>query len=498
MNLASLKRRLALPVIAAFISLAFGSVVGQDIALSSAGVEPSMFRIGEKLSYSVSYGRILNAAYAEMQVVSRGALSGRDAVELRSKVKTLELVNAAFFQLDESRTVFAAPDTGLPLFVTRRNNMGALPKESSTSYLKESSSAFDFLTLLYKVRAAGGVGTFPLYENEKLYTITFRAGQPERVKTDAGQFDTIVAIGQSDMLETFGIKELRINLVADEHRVPALIRMKTDDGVIRASLLAIQFPKAPVAVATPAAVPTPRPAATVRPSPSPTPYINDQPLAPELGFQLGESLEYNISQKGVNVATITLEARERRLVNNQDSLILSATVTRVEPGSRLFVPGDSMQAVVDPETLAPRSTTFRAGGELSWLNHTVTFDPRSGAYSVNGRQPEDAPMGTHTLLSLIYAMRSFNLRPSKDPNNPVNDTRVSVFFDTQPYIFVLRPANPENIAIGAEKVSAQLISFTTGSDLLDKRSLRVWLGALSRVPVRFALDSYQADLVIKP
>jgi hypothetical protein len=59
-----------------------------------------------------------------MSVVSRGTLSGRDAIELRSKLKTLELVNATFFQWDETRTVFVEPESGLPLFVTKRLHNG--------------------------------------------------------------------------------------------------------------------------------------------------------------------------------------------------------------------------------------------------------------------------------------------------------------------------------------------------------------------------------------
>src|SRR5687768_17611046 len=75
---------------------------------------PSIFRLGEKLSYNVSFGKFANAAYAETFVASRGKLSGRDAVELRGRVKTLEMVSAAFFMVDETRSVYAAPDTGLP------------------------------------------------------------------------------------------------------------------------------------------------------------------------------------------------------------------------------------------------------------------------------------------------------------------------------------------------------------------------------------------------
>jgi hypothetical protein len=107
----------------------------------------------------------------------------------------------------------------------------------------------------------------------------------------------------------------------------------------------------------------------------------------------------------------------------------------------------------------------------------------------------DAPVGTHSILSLIYAMRSFNLRPSKDPNNPVNDTRVAVFWDDRVHIFTLRPVNAETILLGGEKVNAQLITVITGDPQLDLLALKVWLSTDGRrVPLRFSVGTFQADL----
>src|SRR4029079_11223255 len=85
---------------------------------------PGRFRIGEKLTYNVSFDKFINAAYMETTVVSRGKLSGQDAIELRSRVKTLGFVSAAFYQFDEDRTVYASPFSGLPIYVSRLLNNG--------------------------------------------------------------------------------------------------------------------------------------------------------------------------------------------------------------------------------------------------------------------------------------------------------------------------------------------------------------------------------------
>jgi hypothetical protein len=99
-------------------------------------------------------------------------------------------------------------------------------------------------------------------------------------------------------------------------------------------------------------------------------------------------------------------------------------------------------------------------------------------------------------LSLIYAVRSFNLKPSKDTYNPINDTRVAVFWENKPYIFTLRPSTAEIIDIKGMKISAQLISVNTGNPQLDSLNIKVWLSNDSRrLPLRFSAGQYQADLI---
>ena len=174
---------------------------------------------------------------------------------------------------------------------------------------------------------------------------------------------------------------------------------------------------------------------------------------------------------------------------------LTATITGVDHGNTIFALGDSMMTYVVPETLAPIESQIKFTGPLARLSQTAIFDPRTGAIAFGGANSVDAPIGTHTMLSLIYAMRSFNLRPSKDPGNPVNDTRVAVLWNDRPYIFTLRPSNTGDISIRGEKVNAQLITINTGNAELDKLAIKVWLSTDERrIPLRFSVGGYQADL----
>jgi len=112
--------------------------------------------------------------------------------------------------------------------------------------------------------------------------------------------------------------------------------------------------------------------------------------------------------------------------------------------------------------------------------------------------PFEAPVGTHSILSLIYAMRSFNLTPSRDPSSPVNDTRVAVFWESRAYVVTLRPSKPEEVMINGLKTQTQLISITTGNPRLDVLAPKIWLSTgVRRTPMRFSFGSIQADLIQK-
>ncbi len=474
----------------------------QPGAAANARSEQPGLRIGEKLTYQVSFGKFSNAGFAELSVMSRGKLggkTGRDVIELRSRIKTVDVVSAVFLQMDEERTTYVAPDTGLPVYIVRTNNDGPVPKESINSFLSQPTQNFDLLSLIYKAREQAGNGNFQLAENDLVHAVTFATSGAERIKTDAGEFDTTISTVTSDFLTVSGIRDLRINFSVDEHRIPVRIRFRTARGEVSANLSAIALPEPePTASATPTPAPSPSPARTPRqiPSPTPDPYIENQPLSPDLGFPLGETLEFALKRGADDAGTLTLSAVERKRFQGDDSLLLTAVVTGVEGGERPFKVGDAFKVQVDPETLTPRWMESRFPGVVPELNQTVVVDKRNGDFRV-ANTTVDAPMGTHTILSLLYAMRSFNLKPSRTANSPVNDTRVAVFWSDRAYVFSLRPSPPADITLNGQAVSAQLITINTRNPQLDALSIRVWLSTQDRVPLRISFGPYQADLATR-
>ena len=90
-------------------------VMAMSFAVGARAQQAGMFRVGEKLTYTVSIDSFDEAAFAEFYVVSAGKLGERDAIEIRSKFRTLNFASAAFYMVDETRTTFASPETGLPI-----------------------------------------------------------------------------------------------------------------------------------------------------------------------------------------------------------------------------------------------------------------------------------------------------------------------------------------------------------------------------------------------
>ncbi len=454
------------------------------------------FRIGERLTYSVSIGRLSGAAFAELHTVSRGRLGDKDAIELRAKFKTLDLASATFYLIDESRTTFVSPSTSLPLHTTITSNAFGLPKETNQSFVAVPTPHADLVSMIYRIRQMGGTGSLTLHENERIYSVTFQAGAVEKQKTDAGEFETSVVSVESEYFTERGITNVRFNLSTDETKLPVLIRFRTSKGTVRAALASVQMTEPEPAVqSTPTPAGTPLPERTPKPVATPLPYVDNLPLAPELAFELGERLEYKILSNGQPVAKMRLSVKERKQFNNGDNLVLEAVFSETRAGSP-FASGDLVRAYVHPETLAPAQIELKFAGALRPYNATIKYEQQGSSIVFGGANPVDAPVGTHSILSLLYAARSFNLKPSRDLNNPINDTRVAVFWESEPYIFTLRPSASEVITLDGKPAAAQLVTVTTKNSLLDQLNIRIWLGNDdARIPLRFIAGQYQADLV---
>jgi hypothetical protein len=239
----------------------------------------------------------------------------------------------------------------------------------------------------------------------------------------------------------------------------------------------------------------PTPVVTPRVIVTPTPYLENQSLSSDLPFGLGEKLIFKVSQNERELARLSFNVEKRSLLMNRDTLVLKASVLDAKDGL-LFTSRDTAEAQVDPYTLVPYRLETKFYSSFSRYSGLSLFDQSKGLVSSASVPRQEVPIGTHSLLSFAYAIRSFNLRPSMNSKNPVNDTRVSVFLNGKPYIFTLRPAETKKIVIEGTTFSAQMIAIITGDATLDRLKPKIWLTTDGRrIPLKFEVGNYKAELI---
>ncbi|HVF27891.1 MAG TPA: DUF3108 domain-containing protein, partial [Pyrinomonadaceae bacterium] len=120
------------------------------------------YRVGERLTYNFSFSNFSTAAHAELRVVGRGNFYGRDGIELRAHVKTIGVVSAALYSIDDDFVSYVDPATGLSFRSQqlKRNDApfgdGMMSDSSETPAQQKPSefaAASDLLSALYRARA---------------------------------------------------------------------------------------------------------------------------------------------------------------------------------------------------------------------------------------------------------------------------------------------------------------------------------------------------------
>jgi hypothetical protein len=469
------------------------------VMLAACGVfaQPAgSLRVGERITYTISFDKYPSAGTAEMQIVSRGRLGNKDAIEFFSKIRTHDLFSASVLLLDETSTSIIAADSGMPLFTKRTRYTTGLPKEQSANYTDVPAPGYDLLSLIYRLRYSDGGGAVTIVHEARSYPLTYISNGTESVTTPSGDHETVVTTLQSDLFTELGIKDVRVNFDTSPFRIPILFRAKMQNGEMRIAASSVQTSEPEVA-ATPVPIATPLPIPVATPMPTPEPYVDDRPLSDELAFDLREVLSYKILSANVPVGVIRFHARERKLINAADTLVLEAEMNETNGASGLGR-GNKVTAHVDPLTLLPRKIEVVFPGRLSSISQSAIFNDKTGKVTFGPNPPVDVPVGTHSVLSLFYAIRSFKLKPSTDPNNPVNDTRVAVFWGTKAHVFYIRPTITE-ITLNGKAVPALLATITTEDPTLNQLGLKLWLSDdVRRIPLRFSIGPYIFELDQNP
>jgi hypothetical protein len=509
----SLVVRLALLLLTLFYSVS----AQQKSDVASIPFSPAPYRVGERLTYSVSFSSFVSVAHVELQVVSRGDFSGREGIQIKAHAQTTGVISAALFSINNDYISYVDPQTGLPFRAQQvlreatrtTNTFTELNPPAGTAALaprqrsSEFAGTYDLVSALYRLRALplseGATYRLAVHnENDQNYEAELKVRGKQVLKTSLGSFDTIVTqvhISNHQQADSYHIK---IYFSDDERHVPVLVTARHSAGEIRAELAGSEFVK-PI---TPAPGPTPRPPIALAP-PTPTPPIANRPANSEgdlenLPFKVGEQLNYQVylAESSAPVGTASFQVRARSRYFDRDGLLLIVRGQTTGPASRVFVADDRISTYVDPKTLLPYRDEMNLIEGKRKINQILTLNQDHGTATTEKGDRIEIPVGTHNYLSFFYAARTFSLNPPKR-------NAISMLVNNKPRTVFLSSLKRETIKLGSQSIPAIAVSITTDDAQSDKFVLRAWISDDERrLPLRLLaqteLGPLRADLAIIP
>lgn len=451
----------------------------------SVSAQSPAFAEGEKLTFQVLFDGYQNAGYAELHVVARGKLDDRDALEIRSRFKTTDFVGAALVKVNENRVTYVDPISGFPVFSRLIEDPDGYSRESTTDF-RSGSSSFDLLGLVHALRSQAGRGSIPFIENGTEFSMDFRDGKTERVRTGAGDFDTIITSLESDYFKKLGVWEVRVNFSNDARRLPVQVRLRTKMGKMRIVLASVQGG-------------TPGNFQSVNLTRDPidsTAAPVGSTISETVPFAAGERTTLRISKAGRAVGDVILQVGQISMAEGKSVVPLTA-MFNVAPSEDIpFKSGDSFSNRVDTISLLPLETAARLSAGWSLLSGRFIYNQENGTFTQEDAESGSMASATHDVLSFVYALRAFNLVPGSSPTSPINDTRVSVIMGNRNLIFTVRPNPVETVTIAGRSHRAQMMNIITGESSIDQLSPRIWLGMGKDRPIlKISMGDFVAEIL---
>jgi hypothetical protein len=491
----------------------------QKDEISTIPFSKAPYQIGEQLTYHVTFSNFVDAAHVEILVAARGSFYTRDGIQLRAHVETTGVVNAALYSINNDYTSYIDPESGIPYRTQQVIREGGRISDTSSEYNQpvgtiaippklragEFPGTYDFISTIYRLRALPLTDGAKYYFNARSdldqYNSELRVAGRQLIKTNVGSFNTIVTevhVANDSDADKY---KIHIYFSDDERHVPVLITARHPAGDIRVELAGSDFINQ-----TPQ--PTPTPTTKIVTPPILPPSTNNNPgnpLPPELPFKVGEQLNFTVfvGNSTQPIATASYQVRARAKYFNRDGLLLTVKAQTVAAASRIFFANDQINSYVDPNTLLPFRTELNLVEGQRRRQQTLTIDQDRGSVATDKGLSIDIPVGTHDYVSVLYALRLFNLVPSTNTVDSKKQNAVSILVNNRPITLVITSLKRETIQLGSQQVPALQLSLTTDDPQPDKYGLRLWVSDdRRRLPLRITavtqIGVIRADLAIIP
>jgi hypothetical protein len=496
-------------------ALVFPLSAQQTDDLTSQPFSPAPYRVGERLTYNVSFSNFISAAHVELLVSARGRFFDREGLQLKGHVETNGVVNAALFAINNDYITYVDPATGLPYHGQQTIREAARTTEIAADFNQPAGTAaiparatsgfsgtYDFLSAVYRIRALplteGSAYILPVRNENQNYRIEVRVAGREFIKTIVGSFNAIVSQVRLRNESQHSSYALKVYFSDDPRHVPVLIVARVSAGEIRAELAGSGF------VATPPPPPVTSPTPVASTPPTRTPLVipgtsaDDNGEAEDLPFKVGEQLNYQVFLPNIQapVGTATFQVRARSKYFDHEGFLFTVNAQTTNALQKLFVASDVMSSYVDPKTLLPFHTEFAFNEGRRHVSGKLAINQDYGTAITEKGERIEIPIGTHDYLSYFYAARTLDLTSSKG-------SAVSILVNNQPKTLFITAVKRENVQIGSQTIPAIVVSLTTDDAQADKFQLRGWISDdKRRLPLRLTamteLGPVRADLAIIP
>lgn len=476
---------------------------------------PAPYRVGERLTYNVSFSSFIAAAHLELMVASQGTFFGREGIKLTAHAETNGVVSAALFAINNDYVAYVDPTTGQPFRseqVIRQTSRAAqtfsdFSQPAGTGVAPSKSyfalpGSYDFLAAIYRLRALpltnGSTYTVAVQDDKQNYRIEVRVTGREMINTSAGSFAALVSqvrIKDETQGESYNLK---VHFGDDQRHIPLVITTRVSTGQIKAELAGSTFVTPPVATRTPTPMPLPGTPPAKPPLAIPNTPASDDAGLKDLPFKVGEQLNYRLFLPNIPapIASASFQVRARSKYFDHDGLQFTVNTQTTNALQKLFVANDTMSSYVDPKTLLPFHTEFAFSEGRRRSASKLTINQDYGSVTTDKGDRIEIPIGTHDYLSYFYVVRTFSLTPGKR-------SAISILVDNKPKTLFISAVKVEDVQIGSQTISATLVALTTDDPQPDKFQLRGWISNdKRRLPLRFTamteLGLVRADLDIIP
>lgn len=494
-----------------FLLLLLGALALPSLAqepVSSENFSPAPYKVGERLTYSVSFASFVSAAHIELLIASRGTFFGRDAMQLKAHVETIGTVNAALYALNNDYVTYIYPASGQPFYSQQIIRSASQTSENSAEFNQAAGTAaiperrtagvpgtYDLISAVYRVRALplhdGDTYRLSVRGESDTFDIEVHVKGRRVIKTNVGSFDTVMA--EIDVKDQSRADNIRIFFSDDQRHVPVLLTAKVSAGEIRAELAGSEF----IPTVAPPPGPTPTPVSSVQPEGSNGSSPENADLA-NLPFRVGEQLNYQVFLPTITqpAGQATFQVKARSKYFDRDGLLFTLGAQTTNALQHLFFASDLISSYVDPKTLLPFQSELKLSEGRARSETKLKINQDYGAATTEKGDRIEIPVGTHDYLSFFYALRTFNLAPPRR-------SAVSILVNNKPKTLFISALSKERIQLGTESIPAVQISLTTDDPQADKYQLKVWISEdRRRLPLRITamtkLGALRADLAIIP